>query len=296
MEAAMKTTLLLKLIASHQRLYPAKRCVLFDVEQRMMRSWAEVHGVKWEDLLYVRPTSGEQVVDLAEGMMEAEDIGLIGIDSIAAMMGHREQEAGAETQSVGGNALLMNKMCRKMSRQFGQATALGITPTVVLINQIRMKIGVMYGSPETVPGGMGMQFMSSMTIRVSGSDEFAKKGDKMPTFRKIHATIKKNSVPILNKNAVYMVALKDLPELNLKLGQAYDWNTVLLYLKKLGLLLQVKDGWELQALVAGAKMVYPTQDVLKDRYQDDTEFGGKVRKAIIETALAQGDPITENDE
>jgi len=118
----------------------------------------------------------------------------------------------------------------------------------------------------------------------------------LPVYKKISATVRKNKIPILSKKAEYMIALRDIPELNLKFGESYSWNTVLLYLKKLGLLLQTKEGWELQAVVAGAKVTYPTQDALKERYQSDVEFGERVRKSVIEKAISDGDPISESEE
>lgn len=290
-EASMKTTLCLKLIAQHQKLFPERTCVFIDVEGHLSHTWAEVFGVKWDKLLYIRPDSAEQVVNMMEGMMVAEDIGLIVLDSIAAMISQKELDQDAETANVGTSGLVANKLYRKMSHAFNEASRTKVVPTVILINQIRYKIGVMFGDPETMPGGPAFKFISSMTLRVSGFDEVAKKGDKLPTYKKISVVVKKHKVPILSKNCEYMIALKDIPELNLKLGESYSWNTVLLYMKKLELLVQVKDGWELQASVAGSKITYPTQDVLKERYQKDHAFGDKVRKAVITTALIKGDPI-----
>lgn len=296
-EAAMKTTLLLKLIAQHQRMFPERRCAFIDVEGHTPRSWMETFGVDWSQLLYVSPDNGEQIVDLMEGLIQAEDIGLVGLDSIAAMISQRELDADAETANVGTSGLLVNKMYRKCTHALNKAKRDGKTlPTLVFINQIRYKMGVMHGDPETTPGGPAIKFFASMRLRVSGTDTFLKpKTDKLPTYKHIRGTVKKHKVPILAKAFEYQIALRDIPELNLKFGESYDWNTVLLYLKKLGLLLQVKDGWELQALVAGAKVTYPTQEALKERYQADRVFGDKVRKAVIDTALKNGDPITETE-
>lgn len=296
MEAAMKTALLLKLIANHQRLFPHLRCVFIDVEQHLLQSWAEMFGVNWSELLYIRPESGEQVVDIMEGMMQADNIGILGLDSLAALMPQREIDADAETANVGTAGLLINKLYRRIGYAYGEAgrneTPL---PTLVLINQIRYKIGVMFGDPETMPGGPSIKFASSLTVRLNGSDEFAKKTDKLPTFKYVKGQVKKHKVPILSRNFEYKIALKEIPELKLKFGECYSWNTILLYLKKLGLLTQEKDGWQLTALVAGVKTMWDTQDVLKDKYQDDVAFGERVRKVVIDRALIQGDPIVETD-
>lgn len=288
-EAAMKTTLALKLIANAQRLYPEKRACFFDVEGHLEREWAETFGVNWQELLVVRPESAEQCVDMFEAMTMADDVSILVLDSIAALVTTTELEKSSEQANVGTQGLLINKLYRKMGHAFNESSRLGNLPTAIFINQIRYKVGVMYGSNETVPGGPSINnFLSSMTLRVRGEDMYIPKGASMPSYKKIHVTIRKWKVPILSKNPEYVIALRDFPELGLKLGDSPSWNTVLIYLKKLGLLLQVKDGWELQALVAGVKVVYPTQDSLEKRYLSDPAFAEKMRKAVIDKALGDG--------
>jgi recombination protein RecA len=297
LEASMKTTLALKLIANSQRLYPAKKCVFIDVEGHLSRQWAEAFGVDWSKLMYILPENGDQVVDLMEGFVMAEDVGVVVLDSIAAMVTQKELDKSAEDAIVGTAGLLINKLYRKMGHAFNEAKRMNNMPTAIFINQIRYKIGVMFGSPETMPGGPSINnFLSSLTLRVRGEDVYDKKTDKLPLYKKIHVTVKKNKVPILSKNCEYMIALKDIHTLGLKMGESYSWATVLIYLKKLGLLVQVKDGWELQALVAGVKVIYDTQDAMKDRYQSDPVFAAKVRKSVIDKALKDGDPISETEE
>lgn len=288
-ESAMKTTLSLKLIANAQRLLPKKRAVYFDLEGSLDQEWAENFGVIWKDLLVVRPEHAEQCVDMYVAMMLADDVSVLVLDSIAAMVTTTELEKSAEQANVGTQGLLINKLYRKSTNALTEAQRVGSLPTPIFINQIRYKVGVMYGSNETVPGGPSInQFLSSMTLRVRGEDIYLKKGNPLPAYKKIHVTIRKWKVPILSKNCEYSIALRDLPEIPLKLGDSPSWNTVLIYLKKLGLLLQVKDGWELQALVAGVKMVYPTQDALAGRYLSDHGFADKMRKAVIDKALGDG--------
>lgn len=297
MEAAMKTFLALKLVAKHQKLFPHLKCVFFDVEHHLLQSWAEMAGVNWNELGVVNPGSAEQTVDMIEGLMVAEDIGMIVLDSIAALMPQREIDASADVANVGTAGLLINKFYRRLGHSYGEAARNGTPlPTMILINQIRYKIGVMFGDPETMPGGPSIRFASSLTIRINGHDEFAQKKDKMPTFKYVKGQIKKNKVTILSKNFEYKVALKEIPELRLKFGECYSWNTVLLYLKKLGLLTQPDKEWVLTSLISGVKTTWETQDKLKERYQDDPAFGDKVRKVVIDRALIQGDPITETDD
>ena len=294
LEASLKTTLALKLIAQHQVQFPDRGCVFIDVEGHLIQSWAEVFGVQWDKLLYIRPDSAEQVVNLMEGMMVADDVGLLVLDSIAALVSQRELDADAETANVGTAGLLINKLYRKMTHSFSEASRTAVMPTVILINQIRYKMAVMFGDPETMPGGPAVKFLSSLTLRLSGYDEYEKKTDKLPIYKKVHVVVKKNKVPILAKNCEFMVALRDIPELALKLGGSYDWNTVLLYLKKLALLVQVKDGWELQPIGKGIKIIYPTQEALKQRYQTEQPFAAQLRQGVITHALTQGDPVEDD--
>lgn len=298
MEASMKTTLALKLIASYQRRFPAKRCVFIDVEGHLDPDWARAFGVKWEELLYILPDNGEMVVDLVEGMIMADDIGVIVVDSLAALVSQGELDKSAEDVLVGKGGLLVNKLYRKVGHAFNEAKRKDSMPLVVFINQIRFKIGVMFGSPETLPGGPSVNnFLSSLTLRVSAKDKFLKETDKLPTYKVISVTVKKSKVPLLSQNCEYTIALRDIPELGLKLGDSYSWNTVLIYLKKLGLLVQgeAKKGWTLSALVAGVKTEWATQDELKDRYHSDFDFAAKVRKVIIDRALVEGDPVSESE-
>lgn len=288
-KASMKTTLALKLIAQAQRLLPDKRAAFFDVEGHLDQEWAETFGVNWGDLLVVRPESGEQCVDMFEAMTMADDVSVLVLDSIAALVTTTELDKSAEQANVGTQGLLINKLYRKMGHALNENQRIGNMPIPIFINQIRYKMAVMYGSPETMPGGPSInEYLSSMTLRVRGEDIYLKKTDGLPAYKKIHVTVNKWKVPILSKNSEYSIALRDLPELNLKQGDSPSWNTVLIYLKKLGLLLQVKDGWELQALVAGVKIVFATQDDMKQRYQDMPEFADKVRKAVIDKALGDG--------
>jgi recombination protein RecA len=296
LEAAMKTTVSLKLIAMSQKLYPEKRCVFIDVEGHLSQKWAELYGVNWSELMYILPESGDQVVDMMEGMVQAEDVGVIVLDSIAALVTQQELGKSAEQMNVGTQGLLINKLYRKMGHAFNESKRMNNMPTAIFINQIRYKM-VMMGNPETTPGGPSINlYLSSLTLRLKGEDVFLKKTDKLPTYRKITVTFKKWKVPVLSRNCEFMIAMRDIPELGIKNGQSYSWNTVLIYLKKLEMLTQVKDGWQLDKKITGINWVFNTQDEMKDKYQLDNDFGMAVRKAIIERALADGDPIESTEE
>ena len=147
-------------------------------KRKMVVAWLDVEGVwedKWakkfvtmgEDLLLSQPTSAEQTIDLAYAALKSE-VDIIVIDSIAFMTSNKEQENSAEEVTVGIQARLMGNAMRRfvsVTNQIGKET--GRRPTIIMTNQIRQKVGVMYGSNETVPGGLAAGFATSVEIKTS---------------------------------------------------------------------------------------------------------------------------------
>ncbi len=160
-ESSGKTTLALHTLASCQR---AGDVALFiDAEHAMDPQYAEALGVDLESLLVVQPTTGEQALDAAVVAMEGGDIGCVVIDSVAALTPKAEIEGEVGDSHVGRQARLMGQALRKMA-----GTAARTNTLVIFINQIRMKIGVMFGSPETTSGGNALKFFASMRIDIRG--------------------------------------------------------------------------------------------------------------------------------
>lgn len=292
-ESSMKTTLCLKAIAHLQKSDPDKTAVFFDVEGEFDPKWARVHGVDTDKLAYIVPTSSEELIDMVETLMYADDISCVCIDSLAAMVSTGELESSAEKAVVGNAGLAINKLYRKVTRAKNVAIEQGREVTVFLINQTRMKIGVMYGDPETMPGGPAFKFASSLTVRVYGTDEFDKNlNADRPAYKKISLIIKKWKVPVVARNSELHIALMPIPEFGLAVGQSYDWNTVLAYLKKLDMLQKAKGGWDLIDLESGEVIhTYPTQDALKQKMYDDKEFANIVKNKIIEAVTALEDLV-----
>ena len=159
-ESSGKSLLSLYLIASAQR--QGKECVLVDIEQSFDPSWAKRHGVDVNKLIYNNDfDSGEQALEYAYQFAKSGAIGLIVVDSTAALVPLSELNGSLEDNAVVG------EQARMMSRGIRKITdAAGKTGTVcVFINQVRSKIGVMFGNPETTPGGKALSFYSSMRIK-----------------------------------------------------------------------------------------------------------------------------------
>mgnify|MGYP000969865894 CR=1 FL=1 len=161
-ESSGKSLLTLHLIASAQK--NGEECALLDVEQSFDPIWAARHGVDVNNLVYSNTfESGEQALEAAYHLCKSGEFALVVIDSTAALSPKSELEGSLEKNAViGEQARLMSRGCRKII----SACAEGNT-TCVFINQVRVNVGVMYGNPETTPGGKALKFYSHQRIRVA---------------------------------------------------------------------------------------------------------------------------------
>ncbi|HVZ87288.1 MAG TPA: recombinase RecA [Polyangia bacterium] len=158
-ESSGKTTLALHVIAEAQR--AGGTCAFIDAEHALDVGYARKLGVKTEDLLLSQPDNGEQALEITDLLVKSEAVDVIVIDSVAALVPKAELEGEMGDSHVGLQARLMSQALRKLTG----ATARGKT-LVVFINQLRMKIGVMFGSPETTTGGNALKFYASVRLDV----------------------------------------------------------------------------------------------------------------------------------
>jgi recombination protein RecA len=170
-ESSGKTTLTLQVIAEMQKLQGT--CAFIDAEHALDVQYAQKLGVSLPDLLISQPDTGEQALEIVDALVRSGSVDLIVVDSVAALTPKAELEGEMGDALPGLQARLMSQALRKLT-----ATIKKTNCTVVFINQIRMKIGVMFGSPETTTGGNALKFYSSvrLDIRRIGS---IKKGDEV---------------------------------------------------------------------------------------------------------------------
>ncbi|GEN25458.1 recombinase RecA [Halomonas cupida] len=170
-ESSGKTTLTLSVIAQAQR--EGKTCAFIDAEHALDPSYAEKLGVNLDDLLVSQPDTGEQALEICDMLVRSGGVDVIIIDSVAALTPRAEIEGEMGDSHVGLQARLMSQALRKITGNIKNANCM-----VVFINQIRMKIGVMFGSPETTTGGNALKFYASvrLDIRRTGS---VKQGDEV---------------------------------------------------------------------------------------------------------------------
>lgn len=170
-ESSGKTTLSLQTIAEAQK--KGGVCAFIDAEHALDPEYAKKLGVKIEELLVSQPDTGEQALEITESLVRSGKIDVIVIDSVAALTPKDEIEGEMGAQHVGKQARLMSQALRKLTAIVSK------TKTVVIfINQIRMQIGVMFGNPETTPGGKALKFYTSVRIDIRRIAQI-KKGDEV---------------------------------------------------------------------------------------------------------------------
>ena len=170
-ESSGKTTLTLQIIAQCQK--EGGTCAFIDAEHALDPQYAEKLGVNVDELLLSQPDTGEQALEVADMLVKSKSVDLVIIDSVAALVPRAEIEGEMGDHHVGLQSRLMSQALRKITGSVSKSNTM-----VVFINQIRMKIGVMFGNPETTSGGNALKFYSSvrMDIRRIGA---IKKGDEI---------------------------------------------------------------------------------------------------------------------
>ncbi len=184
-EGSGKTTLALHVVANAQK--NGGVAAFIDAEHALDPTWARRLGVDLEQLLISQPDTGEQALEICEMLVRSGAVDVIVVDSVAALIPRAEIEGEMGDQHVGLQARLMSQAMRKLSGVISKSGT-----CVIFINQIRMKIGVMFGNPETTPGGRALKFYSSVRIDVRRLG-MIKEGDQAVGNR-IRARVVKNKI------------------------------------------------------------------------------------------------------
>lgn len=184
-ESSGKTTLSLHIIANAQK--AGGTAAFIDAEHALDPEYAKKIGVKINDLLISQPDNGEQALDIVETLVRSNAIDVIVIDSVAALVPKAEIEGEMGDSHMGRQARLMSQALRKLTAIIARSNTV-----VIFINQLRMKIGVMFGNPETTTGGQALKFYSSVRIEVRRAAQI-KKGEEIVGNR-VKVKIVKNKV------------------------------------------------------------------------------------------------------
>lgn len=184
-ESSGKTTLALHIIANAQK--EEGLAAFVDAEHALDPEYARKIGVKINDLLISQPDNGEQALDIVETLVRSGVVDIVVVDSVAALVPRAEIEGEMGDQHMGRQARLMSQALRKLTAIISKSNTI-----VIFINQIRMKIGIVFGNPETTTGGQALKFYSSVRIEVRRSAQI-KKGDEVVGNR-VKAKVVKNKV------------------------------------------------------------------------------------------------------
>ncbi|HHX52867.1 MAG TPA: recombinase RecA [Erysipelothrix sp.] len=184
-ESSGKTTLALHAIAEVQK--AGGKAAFIDAENAIDPNYAKNLGVNIDDLILSQPDSGEQGLEITEVLIRSGAIDLVVVDSVAALVPQQELDGEMSDQQVGLQARMMSKAMRKLSGVMNRSNT-----TVIFINQLREKVGIMFGNPETTPGGRALKFYSSIRLDVRRSESI-KKGTEL-VGNKINVRVVKNKV------------------------------------------------------------------------------------------------------
>ena len=184
-ESSGKTTLALHVIAEAQKM--GGEAAFIDAEHALDPVYAKKLGVDIDDLIVSQPDTGEQALEITESLIRSGALDVIVVDSVAALVPKAEIEGSMEDQQMGLQARLMSKALRKLTGIIGKTRT-----TVIFINQLRQKIGVMYGNPETTTGGNALKYYASVRLEIKRVEGL--KGDGEDIGNHVRVRILKNKV------------------------------------------------------------------------------------------------------
>lgn len=276
-ESSGKTTLAIEVIKKAME-GSGKRCAIIDVEHAFDTAYAEGLGVDLDRLDISQPDWGERGIETADRMIETGGYDVVVIDSVAALVPKAELDAEAGAHSMGGQARLMSQACRKLT-----ATTSKSGTILIFINQMREKIGIMFGSPETTTGGNALKFYASVRIDIRRSltaDNSVMKGDnKIGNLTTIKVVKNKVSPPFkkCEIDIMYGEGFDDY-------GEAIDMAVKLGILEKAGTYLSYKG----TTIGQGREAV---RQVLKDNEVLFDEIKDLIKKGYIPEQLSNEETI-----
>ena len=279
-ESSGKTTFALQAIAEHQKL--GGRAAFIDAEHALDPVYAERLGVNIDELLLSQPDTGEQALEICEALVRSEALNIVVIDSVAALVPQAEIDGEMGDSHVGLQARLMSQALRKLSGTINKTQT-----TCIFINQLREKVGVMFGNPETTPGGRALKFYASIRLDIRRNEQL-KMGDGVVGNRTTIKVVKNKVAPPFKTASVDIMYGEGVSHegeiLDLavdagiveKTGAWYSYGTEKLGQGKENVKLLLKDNFELRDEIEKKVREYYDIDLTKE---DDTTKKKSTKKA-----------------
>lgn len=259
-ESSGKTTLALSLIAEVQR--NGGLAAFVDVEHALDPRYARVLGVNLDDLLVSQPDSGEDALNIAEALIRSNAIEVIVIDSVAALVSRAELDGQMGDATVGSQARLMSQAMRRLTAIISKTKCV-----CLFTNQIREKIGVMFGSPETTPGGRALKFFCSVRMDIRRIGQIKDSGGKVVGNRTRLKVVK-------NKVAAPFTEC----EFDIMYNEGISKNGSIIDLGVENKILEKKGAW----ISFEGELIGQGREAAKQHLTDNPEIAAKLRTAIME--------------
>lgn len=273
-ESSGKTTFCLSLIAEAQR--KGGLAAFIDVEHALDPKYARIVGVNLDDLLVSQPDSGEDALNITETLIRSNAIDVIVIDSVAALVSKAELDGQMGDATVGSQARLMSQAMRRLTAVVSKTKCI-----CVFTNQIREKIGVMFGSPETTPGGRALKFFSSVRIDIRRKDQIKTPEGKVIGNRTKIKVVKNKVAPPFTECEFDIMYDEGIS----RIGSVLD----------LGIehkILEKKGAW----IAYQGELVGQGRDAAKAMLKEKPELAEKVSKAILEKVNVTGGSVVTGSE
>jgi recombination protein RecA len=292
-KSTSKTTLVFRAIAEAQRrcancfrIYQAgKACceapreavaVFVDAEGTFDPVWAEHIGVQLDKLILSTPMFGEEAVDTVDSLIRTGAVDILALDSIAMLVPADEVENSASSALVGNQPRLVGKCMRKLRAAINtMGRESGRRPTVFLINQVRHKVGVMYGSPETPSGGFAPGFVATVELKMSSASVHTEKD--VPLWVDFHFRVDKNKSWVPKKEGDFRMMLQNAE--TRKLGDICDEADIAQNAEELGLIVKEGSSWT----CLGQK--FSARSKIDQLMLEDPSFKDTLRRAVLTVLL-----------
>ena len=254
--------------------------VYIDVEGSYEGNWGKNLGCDPERMLLSRPDYAEQALDILEALIRSRECDLIILDSIAFLTPTKEIEESVAKDQVGAQARISGKAVRKFNSAMNAVgnQADGWKPTILLVNQIRMKVGLLFGNPETQPGGLAWGFAAANEVKVKGGKYEMDKESGRPLYVDLDFRVDKNKTGVPKMEGNFRMMLSDTE--TKRKGQIADEGFILTQCERLGLLMGTGSSWTI------ANKKFKGKKYIEQELATNPEFDHEIRTMLMTVLLA----------